>query len=303
MIIEFNDELNYLRKIRSGEIKTGSRLGFPAIDEYIRFKPANFNIVLGHANVGKTSMALYIMLLYSILHSKKWLVYSSENPAHSLIRKLREYMEGLPLEKVSDNGMNRTSLFINTHFKFINAVEMYTYKELLSLGKVIKDGWEYDGFFIDPYNSLKKDFELLKNVGGHEYDYHACTEIRIFCKEYNVSTWLNTHANTSALRTLHRFEDEFAGYPVPPLASDIEGGGKFVNRADDFWVIHRYIQHPSEYINTHLHVRKVKEIETGGRPTMLNAPIKFKALPNNVGYTLEEENLLELVKTPKNLPF
>lgn len=303
MIIEFRDELEYLRKIRSGKIKTGSRLGFPAFDEFIRFKPDNFNVILGHANVGKTSMALYIMLLYSILHNKKWLVYSSENPAHSLIRKLIEYMEGLPLEKVSDAGMNRTSLFINDHFKFVSATEMYTYKEIISLAKVIKDAWKYDGLFIDPYNSLKKDFELLKSVGGHEYDYHACTEIRIFCKEYGVSTWLNTHANTSALRTLHRFDDEFAGYPVPPLASDIEGGGKFVNRADDFWVIHRYIQHPSEYINTHLHVRKVKEIETGGRPTSMDAPIKFKALPNNVGYTLGEENLLDIVKTPKNLPF
>ena len=32
---------------------------------------------------------------------------------------------------------------------------------------------------------------------------------------------------------------------MPPNASDIEGGGKFVNRCDDFIVIHRYIFHPT----------------------------------------------------------
>ena len=157
--------------------------------------------------------------------------------------------------------------------------------------------------FYRSYNSLKKDFELLKSVGGHEYDYHACTEIRIFCKEFKITTWLNTHANTAALRSLHRFEDPYAGYPVPPQASDIEGGGKFVNRADDFWVVHRYVQHPTDFMYTHIHVRKVKEVETGGRPTMLQEPIRLKSVPNNVGFTLDEKDMLEVVKTPKNLPF
>ena len=303
MLIEFKDQLDYLAKIRSGEIKTGSRLGIKGIDEYIRFKPSNFNIILGHANVGKTSISLYIMLLYSVLHKKRWLIYSSENEPHSLIRKLIEFIEQLPIEKVSDSGFKRSSEFIDSYFKFVDTNVMFTYKELLTLSKHIKNAWNYDGLFIDPYNSLKKDFDLLKSVGGHEYDYHACTEIRIFCKEYNVSTWLNTHANTSALRTLHRFEDQYAGYPVPPLASDVEGGGKFVNRADDFWVVHRYTQHPSDYMYTHIHVRKVKEIETGGRPTPSDTPIKLKSSPNNVGFTLDDLNLLEAVKTPKNLPF
>jgi hypothetical protein len=303
MLIEFSEQIDYLKKIKSGEIKTGSRLGIPSFDEYIRFKPSNFNVILGHANVGKTSVALYLMLLYSKLHGKRWVVYSSENEPYSIIRRLMEFMESMPINKISDEGFKRSSDFINSHFKFIDTKDMYTYKELLILSKQIKMAWDYDGLFIDPYNSLKKDFELLKSVGGHEYDYHACTEIRIFCKEFKITTWLNTHANTAALRSLHRFEDPYAGYPVPPQASDIEGGGKFVNRADDFWVVHRYVQHPTDFMYTHIHVRKVKEVETGGRPTMLQEPIRLKSIPNNVGFTLDEKDMLEVVKTPKNLPF
>jgi hypothetical protein len=303
MIIEYNDHLKYIEDIRSGKLKTGSKLGVEAFDEHFRFKPSNFNIILGHANVGKTSIALYLMLLYSVLHKKRWLVYSSENEPYTLIRKLMEFLEQLPINKISDEGFKRSSDFINTYFKFVDTSKMYTYREIITLATVVKDAWDYDGLFVDPYNSLKKDVDLLRSVGGHEYDYQACTEFRIFCKKYNITTWLNTHANTEALRKTHNNFHEFAGHPIPPMASDVEGGGKFVNRADDFMVIHRYVQHPTDYMYSHIHIRKVKEIETGGRPTSLDSPIRLKSVINNVGYTLSEKNLLEAVKTPGGLPF
>ena len=97
--------------------------------------------------------------------------------------------------------------------------------------------------------------------------------------------------------------DQYAGHPIPPMASDVEGGGKFVNRADDFIVIHRYVQHQSDYMYNYLHIRKVKEIETGGRPTPLEMPIALKAMRNNVGYTLSDIDLLESVKMPAKNPF
>ena len=52
-----------------------------------------------------------------------------------------------------------------------------------------------------------------------------------------------------------------------------------------------------------IHIRKVKEIETGGRPTSLDNPLRLKSVINNVGYTLGGDNLLEAVKTPGGLPF
>ena len=55
---------------------------------------------------------------------------------------------------------------------------------------------------------------------------------------------------------------------------------------------------------THLHVRKVKEIETGGRPTPADEPIKFRAMPGNVGFEIEGEALLDVPhKEQSNLPF
>ena len=298
MLINYEKVTAHLQDIRTGKIKEGLILGVPEIDEYFRFKPSSFNIVLGHSNTGKTTIVLYLMLAYSIKHQIKWLVFSSENEAYSIIRKLIEFLEERPIQDVPQKQFEKHSKFIYTHFKFIDANKTYTYRELLDLCKVVKDAWNYQGLLIDPYNSLIKDPKLISSVGGHEYDYQATTELRIFAKKNNIAVWVNTHANTSALRIMHRLEHEYAGHPIPPNAADVEGGGKFVNRADDFLVVHRYIQHPTEFMISMIHVRKVKETETGGRPTSIDDPIKLRALVNNVGFSINGVSVLKKIIQP-----
>jgi len=298
MIIKYQEQLAHLDKLRTGEIPEGLGLGIPEIDNYIRFKESNFNICLGHANVGKTTVILYLMLMYNLKHNKRWLVFSSENEAHSIIRKLMEFLRQKPLHLISKAEFEETSDYIDENFKFISNEKMYTYRDIIRLGSQVSDAWKYDGFLIDPYNSLIKETELMKSVGGHEYDYQATTEIRMFCKTHKKTVWLCTHANTQALRFKHPIGHEYAGYPIPPMASDVEGGGKFVNRADDFIVIHRYTQHPNEWMQSHLHVRKVKEIETGGRPTPMDEPIRLKSLINNVGFEIDGQDIMKSIKRP-----
>ena len=104
MLIDYTKELQHLNKIRKGEIQEGYKLGIPEIDEFFRFKKANFNVILGQANVGKTSMALYLMLLYSLRHNIRWVVFSSENEPYSIIRKLMEYLLAEPINKMSEEA-------------------------------------------------------------------------------------------------------------------------------------------------------------------------------------------------------
>lgn len=304
MLIDLKDEVAKLKLVRSGKIKEGMRLEVPEIDEHFRFKPSNFNVILGHANVGKTSVTLYMMLLYSMKHGVKWLVYSSENEPYTLIKKLIEFMEGNVITKIETQHFENRVQWINEYFKFADPQTMHTYKSILKFGELIHNQWKFDGFLIDPYNSLMKDKDELKGLNGHEYDYLATTHFRMFCKEKKVSIWLNTHAATEALRKKHPSSHEYAEHPIPPMASDVEGGGKFVNRADDFIVIHRYTQHPTDWMYSHIHVRKVKDIDTGGRPTSMDNPIKLKSLPNNVGFMTRTGNLIEYAKREqKDIPF
>ena len=304
MLINLNETQKKLDDIRSGVVKEGLKLNIPEIDEYIRFKFSNFNVILGHANVGKTTVILYLMLLYTKRYNLRWLIFSSENEPYSILRKLIEFLDLNPLNKVESDNYKIHLEYINNHFKIIDTSELYTFRGLMDIAKATKEAWDYQGMLIDPYNSLIKDHDLMKGVGSHEYDYQACSEIRLFCKKKNVSVWLNTHANTNALRMKHPIGHEYCGHPIPPLASDVEGGGKFVNRADDFWVINRYLQHPTEWINSLIHVRKVKEVESGGRPTPIEDPIKLSSIPNNVGFEINGRKLIDVpLKEQTNIPF
>ena len=304
MLIQFNDELDKLRLVRNGQLKEGLKLDIPEVDQYLRFKPSNFNVILGHANVGKTTVVLYLMLQYTIKHKIKWLVFSSENEPHSLIKKLVEFLMNQPINKISEDDFLVATDFIYDHFKIIDASKLYSFKDLLQFALVVKKQYNYKGFMIDPYNSLIKDRSVLNGISGHEYDYEATSQMRVFCKSHNISIWLNTHANTTALRMKHGSESEYYGHPIPPMASDVEGGGKFVNRADDFIVIHRYIQHPTDWMYSMIHIRKVKDVDTGGRPTPIDSPIKLKSLINNVGFEINGKNLLNSRKREQGeLPF
>ncbi len=304
MLINTEDTYAYLTNVRNGTIKEGVKIGIPDIDQYLRFKPSNFNVVLGHANVGKTTVILYLMLCFTQKHNLKWLVFSSENEPHSIIRKLVEFLEQKPINKIDEETFKKHFDYVVKHFKVVANDTLHTYRTLLEFARAFKKDFDYQGLLIDPYNSLSKDDEMMKKLGGHEYDYLATTEMRMFCKKENVSIWLNTHANTNALRIKHPVGHEYVGHPIPPLASDVEGGGKFVNRADDFVVIHRYVQHPNEWMFSHIHVRKVKEVETGGRPTPIDSPIRLKSMINNVGFTVDDTSILKTELTnPKNVPF
>ena len=74
--------------------------------------------------------------------------------------------------------------------------------------------------------------------------------------------------------------------------SDIEGGSKWSSRADDVYCIHRYVAHPTDWMYSHIHVLKIKENETGGRPTTFENPIQLKMKINNVGFEFLGRDLM-----------
>tara|TARA_Y100000114_G_scaffold144846_1_gene153886 strand:- start:1179 stop:2084 length:906 start_codon:yes stop_codon:yes gene_type:complete len=300
MLINFEKELNKLQDIRNGTVKEGLALGVKEIDEFFRFKFSSFDIFLGHANSGKTTLTLFLMLLYSVKHKLRWLVFSSENEPFTLIKRLIEMLSAEPINKISNKDFIDNKEFVYSHFKFIDCNHLFSYASLLELAKEIKKAWDYHGFLVDPYNSLMKDRNKLKGLSSHDYDYEATSELRVFCKKHNVSIWLCTHAATEALRKKHKDSDEYAGHPIPPMASDVEGGGKFVNRCDCFVVIHRYVQHPTNWMYSFVHIRKVKNTDSGGRPTPIDNPIKLKSIKNNVGFSLEgnEQSILKTLNIP-----
>jgi hypothetical protein len=305
MIISFASLQSQLDLIRRGKVKTGYEFGHHRIDTHFVFKKADLNIVLGHANVGKTTVVLFLMVLQSLKNNMVWLVYSSENTASSIATKISEFYLGKVLQGSTQEELQSAMNFMQRYFVIIDAEQkMYTYNDLIEEATDLHIQHEFDGFMIDPYNSLAKDKEMYKSLGGHEYDYEVLTHFRNWCKDRQVSIWLCVHAVTEALRKKHPASHEYAGLPIPPSMSDVEGGGKHSNRSDSMLIIHRYVAHPTEWMYSHIHVAKIKEIETGGKPTSKDEPIRLRSLPSNVGFEIDGQNLIMKKETKQsNCPF
>jgi len=293
MLLDPYELYNRLLDIKHGRIKEGLRIGVPEIDEYLRYKQGNFNLLIGHANVGKTTVILYLFVLWALKHKKKFLIWSSENTPQAVQRKIIEFYMRKPITLADDEEIKSALAWSTQYFKIIDVEQLYTYGELLSEALDIKRTWDYDSLLVDPYNSLVKDRKLFKEVGGHEYDYQIATEFRLFAKTHNVTVFLNAHGVTEALRRTHPKGHEYEGLPTPLGMASVEGGGKWGNRCDDLICIHRYTSHPTDWIYSMILVLKIKEMETGGRCTPYDEPIKLKMEKNNIGFTFMDRDLMD----------
>lgn len=278
--------------IKYGRVKEGLKIGIQEIDEHIRFK-RNTLATIGHANVGKTTTLIYFYVLWAKMHNLKFLIWSSENTPESILRKIIEFYMGKPIQKASDTLINNAVEWANSRFKIIDVEDLYTYKSLLKEAQQIKDAWNYDGLLIDPYNSLSKDAAILKMVGNsHDYDYQVLSELRIFSRKNDIQLCVNMHGVSSALRQVHHSGHEFEGLTRPLAMSDAEGGSKVSARFDDVWTLHRYVAHSTDWMYSHIHVQKIKENETGARPTPYEQPISLKMKVNNVGFEFLGKDLI-----------
>ena len=298
--------LPYLQRALKGKYYDTGKLGVYEVDQYLRLKDGEFVVVVGHANVGKTHTLLYLMLLQSYNFGKKWLIYSAENEVPSLKRKLIEFLVCKPIQGIDEGMMFRKLDFINEYFQFIDGNRLFTAFELLEVMSSIKNEWNYTGALIDPYNSLSTDQKKLGKTGMHEYHYEVASALRVFAHQNNVTTIVNAHPVTEAMRKVFFKGHQYEGMPMPPNAADVEGGGKWSSRSDCFVVIHRFAAHETDWIYTHIHVRKVKEMESGGRITPLETPLILQSVLGNVGFVINGRNLLpiKLDETPQSdVPF
>ena len=280
------DADSYLESVRNGTFKEGLLTGIPGFDQYFRFKEGNFVIINGHDNVGKSTVLWYFSILSAMMHGWKWIVYSSENKTGGVKKKLMEFYQCKTLKSMTEQEYAEAKEFVERQYVLIrNDADIYTYKDMLMMGHKLNQKDKYNAFLIDPYNSLYKD---LTGSNEHKYDYDATSEMRLFIKQTGCSIYLNCHAITESLRAVYHKDHPYAGHPMPPKKADTEGGGKFSNRADDFITLHRLTQHESEFMNTQIHVRKIKESETGGRPTKLDFPFILKMMIGGCGFETEQ---------------
>lgn len=279
-----SDYEEYLQMVKDGTLPMGLTTGSPSLDLHFLFKEGNLVMTNGIDNTGKSVFTWYLCLLAAMYHGWKGIIFSSENTTGSFVRKMIQFYWGKPI--VGKGAMNETEYkiakdFVESHFSIIKAQEdLYNYKDIINMVKKTLKAKKHHYGMIDPYNSLKIDLSGFSKLSTHEYHYEALSEIKSFGQQNNFGWFVNHHAVTAAART----KDGEKKYQAAPNKADTEGGQKVANKADDFLTIHRITQHPTDWMVTELHVRKIKDTETGGRPTPLDIPVKFEMYRQGCGF-------------------
>lgn len=267
------DPAAYEREVLNGYTMETVNFGFE-LDKFCPAKLGQLTVVVGHTNVGKTTVLLWLLSMLA-KKGKKILIYSAENRISTLHKQYSRFYYG------TDQLTKRHLEDIRSTIRYIKHERHFSYKDMLNQAVFLLDAeFDFDFFLIDPYNSLKIDNKEKLNT--HDYHYQAAEEMRIFTTATNKSIFLNCHTVTES----QRVKPDTNGHRPAPLDSDVEGGGKFPNKADDTMVIHRQISSKIEgekYISE-IHVRKVRNQEFGGEPTPHDTPVRIKFLKNRTGF-------------------
>lgn len=267
------DVENYLNAWRTGTFKKGLSTGIKSLDVHFLFKEGNFNVFNGFDNVGKSTTLWYLVLLSMLHHRWRWVIYSGENANGTVMKRMIEFYWSEKIDQLTDQQYNEAKDFINNHLVIINNSQLYNFKDILHICNSLNEDKKLNGCLIDPYNALKIDLSDNSKLSTHEYHYEAASEMQMFAKKKSICVYLNCHVVTSAMRL-----------KTAPMKADTEGGGKFANKADDFITIHRETQDPSTWMQTQLHIRKIKEMETGGSYTPIDLPYLLIMNPNSCGF-------------------
>jgi len=252
------EENTYLEQARKGEVNLGLSTGFSDIDEYFRLKPNSLNIGLGYDGVGKSVFMLTIAAAANVLHDWKWGMIMPENRTAMSRRRLVETISGRSIDSFKDSPVlfdkylqkSRESFYIISNRKH------YTIKDVIKMGKRLYEEFGINALLIDPYNFFKVD--------GNSYSHNneILSELRVFAEKY-CAVYIMAHPSSNSPRTNL---DEY-GYLKPPSKYSIQGGADFPYRVDDFFVVHRVLNHTDNEVKKTMQfiVEKVKEVETGGK--------------------------------------
>ena len=262
MLRKQGDETEYLINYREGKIQMGLEIGC-YLDDYLRFKPKQLNIILGHDNVGKTYWINWYFLTLALKHNITFCVWSGENQKGQILRDLIQMYAGIPFKELTKTQIVNYSVFLEQYFCFVDNSKLYKPNELLQI-------FEQSGCkvgLIDPFTGLNRTMT-------YEGNYTFMNEAREFVNRTGMTIYINTHPNTESGRSGNLYVDgDWKGHLKPPLKDHIEGGKAFLNRCDDMIVIHRLVKHPTFNKMTWINVEKIKDVETGGKHTNLSEPI------------------------------
>ena len=264
---------DYINAVINGTLEMGSSTGLQNLDYFFRLKRNTMVWFGGVDNSGKTTVMWYLSVLAAIFNDWKFLVYSAENNDGQARKKIIELYLNKPIKECSKQEIESGKKWFSEHYKIMTNRKFYSLEDFLLRAEIVFDeGWEYDCLMADPYNSFEiKDNQYIENISN-------LNKLRVFKENYS-SVWVADHVTSSAAR------DKGEGGKINrPYKSQIEGGQIKANKVDDFIIIHRDTKDPENWMYNQIHIDKVKDTETGGKPTPNEEPVMLRSNPDLCGF-------------------
>lgn len=275
---------DYETRFLNGTLEMGLSTGYPELDKYWMAKRNHVVWIAGADGSGKSFWAWYEAVLIAIFHDWKALIHSAENSDGQVRKKLKEYYLGKSLKSASKEELQDASEFIKKHFKIMTSRKLHTWEDFLIKCEIVYDeGYEYDLVIADPFNA----FDIPDAMDSHRHNLKALNIIRTFKENYSA-IWVIDHIGSQGTRN----RDTDNNMQVPHKAA-VDGGQIKANKTDDFIIVHRNSKKqdldpdlgiPAWQI-TEIHVDKIKDTETGGKPSPKDEPFKIVLNADKCGFT------------------
>jgi hypothetical protein len=150
---------------------------------------------------------------------------------------------------------------------------------LLRCELIYDEKFQYECVILEPFNAIDSD-------QTHATTTKYMNMLRTF-KENYAAVWVADHINSAYLRAK---DDE--GNTEMPYKGANDGGAMKMNKTDDSIMLHRKTNHETDWNTTLMRVDKIKDTETGGKPSPIKEPIRLVMNPNQCGFTVGYEDVV-----------
>ncbi len=251
-------ESTYIKQAMLNEIPLGLSTGWPKLDQHFRIKRNTLNIGLGFDGCGKSMFKISQACSDFVCNGAKTAFCMPENKTAMSRRRIIEALSGRPITyfKGRKEELKHFEDLAYDNFFIIKNEKHWTIAEVMEMGKKLVNERGVQTLVIDPYNFFK-----ATNENMHSGNTEILSQLRVFAEKY-CTVDLMAHPVTGATRKNKNAE----GYMEPPDKYDIEGGGSFAYRVDDFYILHRITNHGNMSARNVMQfiLGKLKESETGG---------------------------------------
>ena len=211
--------------------KPGYQIGLPNFDDIFSTYTGQFITVTGIPSSGKSDFVDQMVVGYNANYGWKTAFASPENAptylhAHKLMRKTWGDMP--TRSDIGGAKWNEVSEHVNDNYFFID-MDKYSLESVLRKGAELVKRKGIKCLVIDPFNKIRDVDCKTEDVNRYTMEY--LTKIEMFCKKYDVLTFIVAHPTKMYKDSNGKIEE--------PTMYNIKGGGEWYDASYHGILVHR----------------------------------------------------------------